>query len=292
MPWIPSDLDINTNPKTKRLTRRLGITLPTAVGHLHLLWHWCMRHAVNGDITKVDQEDIAEVMMWPGEPQKLVDTLCEVGFIDVSSRPDGSIESLRIHDWHHYAGKYERQRSHNAQRQARYRNSEQKETSQEGDVVTSPLRNGDITGQRREEESTGEKSTEEKNSMPPAAHDAGAAGFSQKPSSQPNIESPLAMAVRQVCRKGLVLSSRDREKLESALAGLEREGATVAQVEEFGRKCGGHWVGYDSRTKQSRAPTITQVLEHWREVLALPEPVRVKSRKELDALAARFVKQK
>jgi hypothetical protein len=97
--------------------------------------------------------------------------------------------------------------------------------------------------------------------------------------------------VRQVCKKGLTLSARDREKLEATLAGLEREGATVAQVEEFGRKCAGHWIAYDSRTKQSRAPAITQVLEHWREVLDLPEPVRVKSWKELDALAAKFAKK-
>ena len=224
MSWIPSNSDLGTHPKTRKAARRLEVSVPTLMGHLHLLWHWCIKHAVNGNITQVDQEDLADAMMWPGEPQKLIGVLCEVGFIDKTTQRDGNVESMLIHDWHEYAGRYERQKAHNAQRQARYRNREPEETPQESDVVTSPLRNRDITGQNREEKKREEKST---NSVAPAAQDARAGGFLKKSSSRPDIEGELAMAVRQVCRKGLMLSARDREKLEGALAGLEREGATA-----------------------------------------------------------------
>ncbi len=299
MSWIPSNSDIGSHPKTRKAARRLGISVPTLMGHLHLLWHWCVKHAENGNITQVDQEDLADAMMWPGEPQALINVLCEVGFIDTTTQRDGNVESMLIHDWHEYAGKYDFRKKKNAEYKAAQRQREKEannvnsaaDASCSGHADVSKLSvssQPDVSTQKREEKKREEKST---NSVAPAAHDADAGEVSSKPSSRPDIESPLALAVRQVCKKGLALSARDREKLEKALAGLEREGATVAQVEEFGRKCGGHWISYDSRTRQSRAPAITQVLEHWREVLALPEPVRVKSWKELDALAAKFEKK-
>lgn len=302
MSWIPSNSDLGTHPKTRKAARRLEVSVPTLMGHLHLLWHWCIKHAVNGNITQVDQEDLADAMMWPGEPQKLIGVLCEVGFIDKTTQRDGNVESMLIHDWHEYAGKYDHRRKKNAE----YKGAQRQREAQAQSTATQKAANADFCGegvadvstscacsvadvstQNREEKKREEKST---NSVAPAAQDARAGGFLKKSSSRPNIEGELAMAVRQVCQKGLALSARDREKLQATLAGLEREGATVAQVEEFGRKCSAHWISYDSRTKQSRAPNITQVLEHWHEVRALPEPVRVKSWKELDALAAKFEK--
>jgi len=40
--YIQSHEEIATHPKTRRLARALGISLPTVIGHLHLLWWWCL----------------------------------------------------------------------------------------------------------------------------------------------------------------------------------------------------------------------------------------------------------
>ena len=243
--------------------------------------------------------------MWPGEPQVFIDTLSEAGFIDIEIKRNGKVASIRMHNWHLYAGKYDDHKKKNAEKQADFRrrrkaklsslDADSNEESNQNVTVTLELPSGYVTPQSTVQKNTVQESTKEEkrteDSVAPAAQDARAGGFSKKSSSRPNIEGELAMAVRQVCRKGLVLSARDREKLEGTLAGLEREGATVAQVQEFGRKCVEHWISFDSRTRQARAPAITQVLEHWREVLALPEPVEVMSWEDLDALAARYEKK-
>ncbi len=162
--------------------------------------------------------------------------------------------------------------------------------------------------ERREEESTGEEKREERRRSEERreenGHDARAANLafhadnglpataghegSNGSDKLAQLSSPLAMAVREVCCKGKTLSPRDSAKLAYVLLGLKAENATIEQVQEFGRKCKTHWIGRDSQTKEPRAPGITQVIEHWQEVLHLPEPQRVKSWKELDELAAKY----
>lgn len=39
MPWIESHTTIGSHPKTRKLARRLEVSIPEAVGILHLLWH-------------------------------------------------------------------------------------------------------------------------------------------------------------------------------------------------------------------------------------------------------------
>lgn len=82
----------------------------------------------------------------------------------------------------------------------------------------------------------------------------------------PSLESPLALAIRRVANKTtLVLSPRDAKDLLFVLRGLEEIGATIEQVDEFGVKCKGHWIG------KASAPKIMQIYENWGDVLALPE---------------------
>ncbi|GIM48438.1 hypothetical protein DNHGIG_39870 [Collibacillus ludicampi] len=52
MAWLKSHQEIARHPKTKRLAKALDISLPTAIGHLHLLWWWAMDFAKNGDLSK------------------------------------------------------------------------------------------------------------------------------------------------------------------------------------------------------------------------------------------------
>lgn len=52
MAWLRSHQELARHPKVKRLSRQLNISLPQAIGHLHLLWWWCMDYAQDGDLTE------------------------------------------------------------------------------------------------------------------------------------------------------------------------------------------------------------------------------------------------
>jgi len=106
MSWIESHQELRNHPKTKRLARQLGISLPQAIGHLHCLWWWALDYAVTGDLSPYDSEDIADAAMWEGDPQEFIEALLTCGpggrpgFLERG--PDGR---LRLHDWHDYAGR-------------------------------------------------------------------------------------------------------------------------------------------------------------------------------------------
>lgn len=99
MAWIESHQEVGRHPKTKKLARLLGISIPTAVGHLHFLWWWALDFAQDGVLDKFDAEDIAEAMEWKGDEQALLDALMEAEYVDVTDH------GLVIHDWAEYAGK-------------------------------------------------------------------------------------------------------------------------------------------------------------------------------------------
>lgn len=99
MAWIESHQAVGRHPKTKKLARRLGVSLPAAVGHLHYLWWWALDFAQDGVLDKFDAEDIADAMQWDGDADQLVEALLYSGYID--DTPDGR----HIHDWAEYAGK-------------------------------------------------------------------------------------------------------------------------------------------------------------------------------------------
>lgn len=100
MAWIESHQEVGRHPKTKKLARRLGVSLPAAVGHLHYLWWWALDFAQDGTLDKYDNDDIAEAMEWNGDGDELMEALQEAGFIDRTE-----YGGLMIHDWGIYAGK-------------------------------------------------------------------------------------------------------------------------------------------------------------------------------------------
>lgn len=99
MAWIESHQEVGRHPKTKKLARLLGISLPAAVGHLHYLWWWALDFAQDGVLDKYDAADLAEAIEWEGDGQALLDALIEAGYIDETEI------GLVIHDWGVYAGK-------------------------------------------------------------------------------------------------------------------------------------------------------------------------------------------
>jgi hypothetical protein len=84
--------------KFKRLQRRLGESTRGVVGLLEMLWAGACKNCPRGDIGKFDNEDIAVMCDWDGDPDELVATLVECGWIDEDEE-----YRLVIHDWHDHA---------------------------------------------------------------------------------------------------------------------------------------------------------------------------------------------
>lgn len=109
MPWIESHTSLRYHPKVARLSRKLSIPIPAAMGHLHCLWHWALEFASDGDITKFDIDEIAAAAMFDpndydlsggdiGGDSAFVKALVDSGWLDESET------SLTLHDWWEYSG--------------------------------------------------------------------------------------------------------------------------------------------------------------------------------------------
>jgi hypothetical protein len=107
MPWIESHTSLARHPKTLRLARILGIAVPAALGHMHLLWWWAIEYAPDGDVGRFDAAEVALACMWEGDETALLPALQRAGFVDANGH---------IHDWHDYAGKLVDRRRRNAER--------------------------------------------------------------------------------------------------------------------------------------------------------------------------------
>jgi len=115
MAWIESHQELARHPKTKKLSRLLGVSLPAAVGHLHFFWWWAMDYAQDGDISRYDMDEVADACGWEGEPKILHHALFGSGFIE------GGEGEYHIHDWHDYAGRLIEKREQNRERKKKSR---------------------------------------------------------------------------------------------------------------------------------------------------------------------------
>lgn len=91
-------LDALDHPKTLDLAARLSVELPTAIGHLELLWAFTGKKAPQGDIGKWPDGAIARACYWMGRPEIFILALIESGFLEAD--PD---HRLTVHDWHDHA---------------------------------------------------------------------------------------------------------------------------------------------------------------------------------------------
>lgn len=106
MAWIESHQDLRNNAKTRRVARRLGVSVPAVIGHLHCLWWWAFDHAFDGDVSAYDAEDLADAAEWDGDAGTFVKTLIDcgpggkAGFLEPDGRTaDGRTAALVLHDW-------------------------------------------------------------------------------------------------------------------------------------------------------------------------------------------------
>lgn len=94
-------LEALDHPKTLDLAARLQVELPTAIGHLELLWAFTGKKAPQGNIGKWPDGAIARACYWMGRPEVFILALCESGFLDADEP-----HRLTIHDWPEHAPRW------------------------------------------------------------------------------------------------------------------------------------------------------------------------------------------
>lgn len=118
MAWIESHQEIARHPKTRKLARLLGVNVPTVIGHLHMLWYYCLDFAQDGNIGKIDSDEVAEAVHYDGGGGRFIEAMVQSGWAD--ERDD----SIFVHDWFDYAGRLVNQRRAKAQRNASTRQTQ------------------------------------------------------------------------------------------------------------------------------------------------------------------------
>ena len=89
MAWIESHQDLDDHPKTRKAAQLLGLSIPAMVGHLHILWHWALKYAQDGDLTDYSESDIALGARWDGDGGRFVRALVDPR---VGTRRSGCLE--------------------------------------------------------------------------------------------------------------------------------------------------------------------------------------------------------
>jgi hypothetical protein len=120
MAWTKIEQSLPTHRKTKQLARELQLDphehIPRIVGHLTMLWLWCLDNARDGNLSAIDPRDIADATGWNGDSQTFVRALTAAGFVD---------NDRRLHAWDEYSGvfleKSEQRKAANRERQRRCR---------------------------------------------------------------------------------------------------------------------------------------------------------------------------
>jgi len=95
--WIELHGDIFWHQKTIAAAQMItNGDIYRLVGHLCRLWTWALDYAEDGDLSYLQERDIAEAAGWRGKPGPFVKALRVVHFID----PDG-----KLHNWSEYSGR-------------------------------------------------------------------------------------------------------------------------------------------------------------------------------------------
>ena len=100
MAWIESHQSLKEHPKLYQFMELVKINKAQAIGHLHLLWYWCVDYAPDGVIRSNDAA-ICRAAEWSGDAKCLINALVDAGFLD---RRDGV---LTVHDWSEFRLHYD-----------------------------------------------------------------------------------------------------------------------------------------------------------------------------------------
>ena len=86
------------HPKAARLQKALGCSVLEAIGLLEMLFHFTAKYAIQGNIGKWSNAQIAEGVKWPGDPELLIRALVDSEWMDEDPE-----YRLVVHDWHEHA---------------------------------------------------------------------------------------------------------------------------------------------------------------------------------------------
>lgn len=113
MAWVESHEEIGDHSKTHKLAKLLNCSVPTAVGTVHLLWHYTVRVSWQfGDLSEQPLESIARGCWFNGDPKALLTAFQQSGFLD----------GMKVHDWEIYAKELIYQRLYNSKRKDKKKN--------------------------------------------------------------------------------------------------------------------------------------------------------------------------
>lgn len=96
MAWIESHQTLKDHPKLTDLSHKLQISRAQTIGHLQMLWWWCISYADDGVISRYTPHQIAAACDWNANAGEFIQALADSGFIDR--------DPLRIHDWLDFCG--------------------------------------------------------------------------------------------------------------------------------------------------------------------------------------------
>ena len=130
--WLAVHRALFDHPKTKRLSKRLGVDVSAACGYLICLWTWAMTVAPEGDLSRYDPEEIEAAAGWGGVEELLYANLVSCRWLD---------EDRYIHDWQDWRGPLVTKRARDAERKRIERASK---TSPSDAVRTSDPRPADV----------------------------------------------------------------------------------------------------------------------------------------------------
>lgn len=98
MAWIEAHQSLENHPKTKKLSRLMGWDLDVTLGKLFRFWWWCVDYCEDGDLSKLNDDDIGDAVGLAGEDAtKFVEAMVESCWIDRAPY-------FRVHDWWDYIG--------------------------------------------------------------------------------------------------------------------------------------------------------------------------------------------
>ena len=152
MSWIESHQNLAGHPKTLKLAALLGISVPQAIGHLHLLWWWALDYAEDGDIT--DGADTLNIIcQWLDDKEVFKQALFDAKFLD---------RDLRIHNWPLYAGRLivQRERQREVKRQGGLARAQTASRNQQGRYTSPATDHQNPTNHNQPKKNTGASQTQ------------------------------------------------------------------------------------------------------------------------------------
>lgn len=96
-------LEALEHPKVLDFAARLGVSLPTALGHLELLWAFTGKLAAQGNIGKWPDGAIARACHWLGDPEVFLQSLLQSRLLNAHT-----VHRYLVHDWADHAPRWVR----------------------------------------------------------------------------------------------------------------------------------------------------------------------------------------